>query len=64
MYKAIVVSPVMLIIFMTLVSFWLPPQSGEKLLVNGIAATIICVLLLYFSQQLTIHAASAPFIGK
>jgi hypothetical protein len=62
MFKAIVVSPVMVIIFMTLVSFWLPPQSGEKLLLNGTACILICLLLLYFSQVLTIHASSSPFI--
>lgn len=64
MFKAIVVTPAIVIIFMTLVSFWLPPQSGEKLLLNGTACIMICILLLYFSQQLTIHASKAPFIGK
>jgi presenilin-like A22 family membrane protease len=64
MFKAIAVTPTMVIVFMTLVSFWLPPQAGEKVLLNGIACVLICLLLLYFSQQLTIHAASAPFIGK
>lgn len=64
MFKAIAVSPMLVIVFMTLVSFWLPPQSGEKLLLNGVACILICLLLLYFSQVLTIHASNAPFIGE
>ena len=64
MFKAIVVTPAIVVVFMTLASFWLPPQSGEKLLLNGIACVVICILLMFFSQLLPILAASPPLIGK
>lgn len=63
MFKAIVVTPAIVIVIMTLVSFWLPPQAGEKLLLNGVACIVICILLMYFSQLLPILSASSPLIG-
>lgn len=63
MFKAVVVTPAIIIVFMTLVSFWLPPQAGfEKLLLNGIV--VISILLVYFSQLLPILATSTPLIGN
>ncbi|CAO1319692.1 unnamed protein product [Diamesa serratosioi] len=62
MYKAVTCTPATLIVVMTLASFWLPPQSGEKILLNGIACVIICILLMYFSQLLPILAISPPLI--
>jgi hypothetical protein len=64
MFKAIVVTPAVVIVFMMLVSFWLPPTAAEKLFLNGIACIIICVLLVYFSQLLPILSATPPLIGK
>jgi hypothetical protein len=64
MFKAIAVTPAIVIVFMTLASFWLPPQAGEKLLLNGFAAILICILLVYISQLLPILAATTPFIGE
>ncbi|KAG5679171.1 hypothetical protein PVAND_008761 [Polypedilum vanderplanki] len=62
MFKAIAVVPAAVIVFMTLTAFWLPPQSGEKLLLNGLACVIICILLVYFSQLLPIFSAGSPLI--
>jgi len=64
MFKSVVVTPALVIAVMTLVSFWLPPQSGEKLLLNGLACVVICILLMYFSQLLPILAQASPLIGK
>jgi hypothetical protein len=65
MFKTIVVTPAIVIVIMTLVSFWLPPQAGtEKLLLNGVACVVICILLMYFSQLLPILASSTPLIGN
>lgn len=64
MFTALVVTPAFVIVAMTLASFWLPPNSGEKLLLNGIACVVICILLMYFSQLLPILASSSPLIGK
>ncbi|KAL7045518.1 hypothetical protein ACKWTF_002249 [Chironomus riparius] len=62
MFKAIAIVPAAAIVFMTLTAFWLPPQAGEKLLLNGFACIMICILLMYFSQLLPILAASSPII--
>lgn len=63
MFKAIVVTPAIVIVFMTLVSFWLPPQAGfEKLLLNGVV--VICILLVFFSSLLPVLSSSTPLIGK
>jgi hypothetical protein len=64
MFKAIAIVPAAVIVFMTLTAFWLPPQSGEKLLLNGLACVMICILLMYLAQLLPILAASSPLIGK
>jgi hypothetical protein len=58
------VTPAIVIVFMTLVSFWLPPQAGEKLLLNGVAVVVICILLVYFSKLLPVFAATPPLIGE
>lgn len=64
MYKCIVVTPAILVIFMVLVSFWLPPHAGEKILLNGVSCLVICILLMYFSHLLPVLAQSTPLIGE
>lgn len=63
MYKAVVITPAAVIILMTLACFWLPAQSGEKILLNGVNALIIIVFLVYFAQKLPIMAAHTPMVG-
>lgn len=63
MYKAVVITPATVIILMTLAGFWLPAQSGEKILLNGINALIIVTFLIYFAQKLPIMAAHTPMVG-
>jgi hypothetical protein len=62
-FKAIAVVPAVVIVFMTLTAFWLPPQAGEKLLLNGFACVMISILLMFFSKLLPILASSTPLIG-
>lgn len=62
MYKAIAVIPTVAIVFMVLVAFWLPPDAGEKIILNGFACVLVCVLLIYFSQHLPVMSASSPLI--
>lgn len=64
MFKAVAVVPVVVVVIMTLSIFWLPPQSGEKLLINGLACVLICIFLVYLSHLLPLFAASSPLIGK
>lgn len=63
MYREIVVTPAVIVVFMTLSSFWLPSQAGEKIILNAFTALIICLLLIYFAQQLPTMAAE-PLVGR
>ncbi|KAL7012589.1 hypothetical protein ACKWTF_014944 [Chironomus riparius] len=62
MYKAIAVVPTIAIVFMVLIAFWLPPDAGEKLILNGFACVLVCVLLIYFSQLLPVMSETSPLI--
>lgn len=62
MYKSIVITPATVLILLTLASFWLPPQSGEKIFLNGIVALIICLFLIYFATKLPIMADHVPLV--
>jgi hypothetical protein len=46
-----------------LATFWLPPAAGEKILLNGCTAIIICIFLMYFSQKLPAMAGHTPLVG-
>lgn len=64
MYKTVVVTPAVGVILMTLANFWLPAQSGEKILLNGINALIIVTFLTYFAQRLPSMAIHTPLVGR
>lgn len=61
-HKAIVVSPAFVIMLLALSVFWLPPQSGEKIVLNGFIALIVTVFLIYFAQQLPAMSGHTPLI--
>ncbi|KAJ8913429.1 hypothetical protein NQ315_017173, partial [Exocentrus adspersus] len=61
-YKAVIVTPAFVIIVMTLLNFWLPPQAGEKILLNGCTAVIICLFMLYFTQKIPAMGNHTPLI--
>lgn len=48
----------------TLLSFFLPPQSGEKIILNGCTAIIITLYLLYFTQKIPAMGSYTPLVGK
>lgn len=52
------------IIFLTLLTFWLPPQSGEKVLLNGCITIVNAIFLLYLAQKLPAIGEHVPYIGK
>jgi hypothetical protein len=64
MFKAIAIVPAIVVVFMVLASFWLPPQAGEKLLLNGVACIMVCLILMYLSKLLPIMSSAPPLIGK
>ena len=54
----------LVIIITTLLSFFLPPQSGEKIILNGCTAVIITLYLLYFTQKIPPMGSHTPLVGK
>lgn len=64
MYKTVVIIPASCIILLTLACFWLPPQSGEKIMLNGVTLLSITVFLIYFAQMLPTLATNTPLVGK
>ena len=52
------------IILLTLLNFWLPPQAGEKILLNGCTAIMICIFLLYFTQKFPAMGNNTPLVGE
>ncbi|XP_031617172.1 acetylcholine receptor subunit alpha-type acr-16-like [Contarinia nasturtii] len=61
-YHSVIIAPAFIVILLTLLTFWLPAQYGEKILLNGITALIIVLFLLYFSQKLNVMASHTPLI--
>lgn len=63
-YRTVILAPAFVVILLTLLTFWLPAQYSEKILLNGITALIIVLFLLYFSQKLNVMASHTPLIGN
>lgn len=63
MYTAVIFTPASCIILLALSSFWLPPQMGEKILLNGVLIVLIAAFLMYFAQLLPILADNTPLVG-
>ncbi|KAG8235332.1 hypothetical protein J437_LFUL003615 [Ladona fulva] len=61
-YNAVVITPASVIVVMTLMTFWLPPNSGEKLMLGGCTALIICIFMLFFAQMLPAMANHTPLV--
>ncbi|KAL3266434.1 hypothetical protein HHI36_010608 [Cryptolaemus montrouzieri] len=51
-YRAVIITPAFAIIVLILATFWLPPNAGEKIILNGCIAVIISMFLLYFTQKI------------
>lgn len=63
MYTAVIFVPASCLVLLILVGFWLPPQMGEKILLNGIVIVVIAGFLMYFAQLLPVLAENTPFVG-
>lgn len=64
MYTAVIYTPASCIVILALASFWLPPQMGEKILLNGALIILIAAFLMYFAQLLPVLAENTPMIGE
>ncbi|XP_050510436.1 acetylcholine receptor subunit alpha-L1-like [Diabrotica virgifera virgifera] len=61
-YKAIIVTPAFVVIMLTMLSFTLPPQAGEKIIINACTAIVVSLFTLYFTQKLPIMGTETPLI--
>ncbi|XP_053677448.1 neuronal acetylcholine receptor subunit alpha-7-like isoform X2 [Anopheles nili] len=61
-HRAIVIVPALVIIILALSVFWLPLESGERIITNGIVAIMITIYLVYFAQQLPAISGHTPLI--
>ncbi|KAF5302237.1 hypothetical protein FQA39_LY10276 [Lamprigera yunnana] len=61
-YKAIIIAPAFVIIMLTLMGFWLPPQAGEKITLNACTAIMISIFMVYFTQKVPAMGSHTPLI--
>lgn len=55
---------ILVVVFLTLSVFWLPPESSEKFLLSGVTLVMICILLMMISSNIPIMSDRIPLIGK
>ncbi len=64
-YNLAVFCPAYLVIFLTLLSFWISPTLVvEKFLLHGISGIICCVMLLYFFHIHPITPDATPLLSR
>ncbi|XP_053694163.1 neuronal acetylcholine receptor subunit non-alpha-2-like [Sabethes cyaneus] len=61
-FHSTVIVPAVVLILLSLASFWLPPGFGEKILLNSINAAIVCAFLVYFTMHLPLLATRTPLV--
>lgn len=54
----------LVIVFLTLSVFWLPPESSEKFMLSGVTSIMICILLMMISSNVPVMSDRIPLIGK
>lgn len=54
----------LVIVFLTLSVFWLPPESTEKFMLSGVTLVIVCILLMMISSNVPIMSDRIPLIGE
>lgn len=63
MYSAVVVTPATSIILIILSVFWLPPESSEKIILNGFNFLTLMMFIIFFTFKLPVFAFHTPLIG-
>nr|XP_029720322.1 neuronal acetylcholine receptor subunit alpha-10-like isoform X2 [Aedes albopictus] len=61
-FNSTIIAPAIVLILMSLASFWLPAHSSEKVLLNCINAAIVSAYLLFFTIHLPLLATRTPLI--
>ena len=62
-YKAAIIAPCLVLMFLTICSFLMTPDSGEKLWLNGVSLIGSIIYLVYISNALPFHDDYVPLIG-
>uniref|UniRef100_A0A2S2PKS1 Neuronal acetylcholine receptor subunit alpha-7 n=1 Tax=Schizaphis graminum TaxID=13262 RepID=A0A2S2PKS1_SCHGA len=61
-YHSIIIIPALVVVFLTLSVFWLPPESTEKFMLSGVTLVMICILLMMISSNVPIMSDRIPLI--
>lgn len=63
-YWALIISPVTVVMLLSLTSFWLPAAAVEKVLLNGVNVLICVSYLLYVARCFTKLGSHTPYVGE
>ncbi|XP_025412106.1 acetylcholine receptor subunit alpha-type acr-16-like isoform X2 [Sipha flava] len=61
-FHSVVIIPGLVVVFLTLSVFWLPPESSEKFMLSGVTLIVICILLTMLSNHVPIMSDRIPLI--
>ena len=63
-YRSVIILPCLILMLVTGCSFLLSPESGEKLMLSGIALIGVLMYLIYFAISLPFHQHTTPILGN
>lgn len=61
-YNAVIFAPAAVVVILCLSTFLMPPRAGEKVILGGVNAVLICLFLIYFAHSLPVLTNQTPFI--
>lgn len=64
LYDPVLLTPAYCIILLSLSCFWLPPDSGEKIVLTGFNVLVSAGFLMYFAQLLPVLGKNVPLVGE
>lgn len=64
LYNPVLLTPAYCIILLSLSCFWLPPDSGEKIVLTGLNVLVSAGFLMYFAQLLPVLGKNVPLVGE
>ncbi|KAL5281737.1 hypothetical protein ACFFRR_005216 [Megaselia abdita] len=62
LYNPVLLTPAYCVILLSLSCFWLPPCSGEKIVLTGLNVFVTACFLMYFAQILPVLGRSVPLV--
>ncbi|XP_035908825.1 5-hydroxytryptamine receptor 3A-like isoform X1 [Anopheles stephensi] len=61
-YRSTITAPACVLVLMNLISFWLPPNCAEKLVLNAINVLITCMFLIHFNEYISYYTNNTPSV--